>query len=230
MRKLSQFKEGLNSYKNISFYLKRKSKKNLNIRINAKNEIEVSIPPRASDDLLMEFLNINLEKFQKYSIEKINNNWINLKEEWFYLLGIKIYYVIDVENKKIIITNNGIVKLNFLGKEKIIEQVNKYRQKILLSYLTESQRYFEKEMNIPEHEIKIRNKNSAWATNHIQKKVIYYSINLASFSTNIIDYVIVHELSHHLYNNHSSDFWAHVKRYDPLCDIKKYKLKKYIYY
>ena len=38
MKKLSQFKEGLNSYKDISFYLKRKSKKNLNIRINAKNE------------------------------------------------------------------------------------------------------------------------------------------------------------------------------------------------
>ena len=56
MKKLSQFKEGLNSYKDISFYLKRKSKKNLNIRINAKNEIEVSIPPKAKDDLLIEFL------------------------------------------------------------------------------------------------------------------------------------------------------------------------------
>ena len=63
MKKLSQFKEGLNSYKDISFYLKRKSKKNLNIRINAKNEIEVSIPPKAKDDLLIEFLDANLEKF-----------------------------------------------------------------------------------------------------------------------------------------------------------------------
>ena len=72
MKKLSQFKEGLNSYKDISLYLKRKSKKNLNIRINAKNEIEVSIPPKAKDDLLIEFLDANLEKFHKYSIEKNN--------------------------------------------------------------------------------------------------------------------------------------------------------------
>ena len=96
MKKLSQFKEGLNSYKDISFYLKRKSKKNLNIRINAKNEIEVSIPPKAKDDLLIEFLDANLEKFHKYSIEKNNNNWINLQEEWFYLFGIKIYYVLKL--------------------------------------------------------------------------------------------------------------------------------------
>ena len=161
MKKLSQFKEGLNSYKDISFYLKRKSKKNLNIRINAKNEIEVSIPPKAKDDLLIEFLDANLEKFHKYSIEKNNNNWINLQEEWFYLFGIKIYYVLDLEKQKIIINNNGIVKLNFLGKEKIIEQINKYRQKLLFSYLEKSQKNFEKLMNIPEHEIKIRNKNTA---------------------------------------------------------------------
>lgn len=230
MKKLSQFKEGLNSYKDISFYLKRKSKKNLNIRINAKNEIEVSIPPKAKDDLLIEFLDANLEKFHKYSIEKNNNNWINLEEEWFYLFGIKIYYVLDLEKQKIIINNNGIVKLNFLGKEKIIEQINKYRQKLLFSYLEKSQKNFEKLMNIPEHEIKIRNKNTAWATNHIQKKIIYYSINLASFSTDIIDYVIIHELSHHHYNNHSQNFWSYVRQHDPLCDTKKYKLKKYIYY
>lgn len=113
MKKLSQFKEGLNSYKNISFYLKRKSKKNLNIRINSKNEIEVSIPPRADDKLLIDFLNHNLEKFHKYAIEKNSKNWINFYEKWFYLLGIKIYYDLDLESQKIIITNNGIIKLNF---------------------------------------------------------------------------------------------------------------------
>ena len=66
-----------------------------------------------------------------------------------------------MEKQKIIINNNGIVKLNFLGKEKIIEQINKYRQKLLFSYLEKSQKNFEKLMNIPEHEIKIRNKNTA---------------------------------------------------------------------
>ena len=230
MKKLSQFKEGLNSYKNISFYLKRKSKKNLNIRINSKNEIEVSIPPRAGDKLLIDFLNHNLEKFHKYAIEKNSKNWINFHEKWFYLLGIKIYYDLDLESQKIIITNNGIIKLNFLGEDKIIEQINKYRIKILLPYLIKSQRYFEQLMNIPKHEIKIRNKNTAWATNHIQKKIIYYSTNLASFSPDIIDYVVIHELSHNLYNNHSSDFWSHVEKYDIQYDTKKYKLKKYIYY
>ena len=228
MKKLSQFNEGLNSYKNIIFCLKRKSKWNLSIKINSKNEIIVLTPLNISDNLLIQFLDKNLIKFNDYLIEKQKNNWINMEECWFYLLGSKISFIYNSNAKNVVI--NEEIKMNCKSEEQILEQINKYRKKILLSYLNISQKKFQELMKVPDHEIKIRNKNSAWATNHIQKKVIFYSINLASFSREIIDYVIVHELSHHVHNNHSKNFWNNVQKYDPDFKLKKFKLKKYEYY
>ncbi|MBD5422962.1 MAG: M48 family metallopeptidase [Mycoplasma sp.] len=227
MRKLSQFKDGINEYKNIKFDLKRKAKISLSIKLNSKNEIIVSIPLQINDHVLLEFLDKNLERFNGYIIEKQNKKWINENEKCFYLFGEKNYFTVDEINKKIII--NEIKKISFKNKS-VEEVINSFRKKELQVYILIRQLQFQKTMGIEDHGIKIRQKNSAWATNHVQKKIIYYATNLSSFSKEIIDYVIIHELAHNKFPNHSSSFWKLVQKYDPNFKTKKYKLRKTIYY
>ena len=45
----------------------------------------------------------------------------------------------------------------------------------------------------------------------LQKVTLNY--NLIYMDTKYLDYVIVHELSHLVYFNHSADFWALVGKY-----------------
>ncbi|WP_022935471.1 M48 family metallopeptidase [Mesomycoplasma moatsii] len=225
MKKHSQFNEGKNIFNSVEFELKRKKIKNLIIRLNSRNKIVVSIPLKISDEILVKFLELNLDKFNKYSQEKENKKSINEKENWFYLFGEKIFYDVDNESKKMIINNK---KISLLNKTKT-EAINQYRKKELKVYLLVRQLQLTKIMNIENHVIIVRNKVTAWATNHVNKKTIYYSINLSSFSKEIIDYVIVHELAHNKFANHSQDFWNLVKFYEENYKIKRSKLKKYIY-
>lgn len=223
------FNDGYNEYKNIIFLLERKSKKNLSIRINSKNEIYVSIPLKTSNNLLIKFLDENLEKFAKYLNNKKTKNWFNSEEKWFYLFGKKHFFILDEIKHKILITENNKT-LSYNEKKNIEQAIDNFRKKELNTYLIIKQLYFQKIMDITNHKIVVRIKNSSWATNYIKTKTIYYSLNLASFAKEIIDYVIVHELSHHLFPNHSKDFWLCVEKYDPDFKIKRNKLKEMIYY
>ena len=196
--------DGINIYKDIEFYLTKKDIRNLIIKLNSKNQVVVSVPKKVNDETLLKFLNENLEKFNNYSKEKKEKESINLEEQWFFLFGEKHFFEIDYSNKKVIIYNK---KISFSSKS-IIEAVNSYRKKQLKIYLLVKQLQFQKLMNIEDHLVRVRDKTTAWATNHINKKIIYYSTNLSSFSHQIIDYVIIHELSHNIHPNHSKEFWS----------------------
>ena len=222
MKNLSQFKKEKNIYNNIEFELQIKDIRNLIIKLNAKNEIIVSIPKSVPEKILIEFLDANLEKFYNHANEKKENSSINLKENWFYLFGQKMFFEDDKLNKKIIINNKKISYLN-ISKE---DAINKYRKKELNVYLLIRQLQFQKIMNIDDHLIRVREKERAWATNHVLKKTIYYSVKLSAFSKEIIDYVIVHELAHNKEPNHSKKFWEIVSKYEPEYKLKRYKLKK----
>ncbi len=225
MKKHSQFKDGVNSYNGIEFELSRKNIRNLIIKLNSKNKIVVSIPLRTPDDYLIKFLELNIEKFAKHALKKEENKSIDVDNNFFYLFGERVYYDDDKQNNKIIIFGK---KISYAKKTKE-EAINSYRKKQLKVYLLVKQLQYQKLMNIDDHMIKVREKTGAWATNHVDKKTVYYSINLSSYSQEIIDYVIIHELCHNKYPNHSKDFWKLVEKYEPKYKIKRSKLKKNIY-
>ncbi len=225
MKKLSRFNDGLNVFDGVEFNLKRKPIRNLIIKVNSKNKIDVSIPLKVDDKFVIKFLEVNIHKFDKYAKDKNEKKSINNEDRSFYLFGEVINYDLDETNKKIIINNK---KISYLTKS-IDEAIDSYRKKQLKVYLLVRQLQLQKQMNIVDHLIRVRSKVTAWATNHVNDKVIYYSTNLSSFSKEIIDYVIIHELSHNKHPNHSKDFWDFVQKYEPSYKAKRLKLKKSIY-
>lgn len=58
------------------------------------------------------------------------------------------------------------------------------------------------------------------------KTTLNFSCRLMSYDERAIDYVVVHELAHIVYHNHSKSFWALVEKYLPDYRDRK-KLLKY---
>ena len=89
---------------------------------------------------------------------------------------------------------------------------------------------YEQAMNIsPYYDVKLRKKNTNYGVNSRRTHTITYNIFLVHFSLEIIDSVIVHELAHHYYFDHSSKFYNVVYNYYPNYKEVHHKLTKEIF-
>jgi predicted metal-dependent hydrolase len=72
----------------------------------------------------------------------------------------------------------------------------------------------------------IRKQSSVWGTCNNKGRI---SINVYAgiLPESLFEYVMIHELSHLIYMNHSSDFWKLVSYYLPDWKTKRAQLKKY---
>ena len=62
---------------------------------------------------------------------------------------------------------------------------------------------------------------SRWGVCNTKLRIITLNLELIKRDTKYLDYVIVHELSHLIYPNHSKDFWSLVE--ENISDYKKYR-------
>ena len=64
--------------------------------------------------------------------------------------------------------------------------------------------------------------------NNITRKIVTLNLELIKLDIKYLDYVIVHELSHLIYPNHSKDFWNVVSKYCPNYKIYRKEMKNLI--
>ncbi|WGI36867.1 YgjP-like metallopeptidase domain-containing protein [Mesomycoplasma lagogenitalium] len=175
-----------------------------------------------------------IETLLKIFSENIKNHLkaqrIDFDNLYFYFLGQKYDYQIAQKGQSFYFS-----KPTFLSKytfrnneeEKIKDKLKELLEREFLKYLTSKVRYWEKIMEINyENEIALREKNSTWGTNYIKQKKIIFSKNLWAFSQEIIESVIIHELSHCFWGDHSKKFWAIVYKFCPDYQILTKKLNK----
>ena len=189
--------------------INRKNNKNTYIRVK-DGAIYVNTHFLASKIYIKSLLDNNKDALRKM----INSN--NIKEEReknFYFLG-KIYDVIIVPSMKIEFTDNQI----FVESTEYLDKWLKKQTKLIfqkrLDYI-----YNLFEENIPYPNLKIRKMKTRWGVCNRKNNNVTLNSELIKYGYEQIDYVIVHELSHFVHFNHSSDFWSLVSKY-----CKNYKV------
>ena len=81
-------------------------------------------------------------------------------------------------------------------------------------------------MNVSVGRITIRNQKTRWGSCS-SKGNVNFNYQLYYMPQELMDYVIVHELSHRRHMNHSAEFWEEVKKYCPEYRTYRKQLKGY---
>ena len=81
-------------------------------------------------------------------------------------------------------------------------------------------------MNVSVGRITIRNQKTRWGSCS-SKGNVNFNYQLYYMPQELMDYVIVHELSHRRYMNHSAEFWEEVEKYCPEYRTYRKQLKEY---
>ena len=202
----------------------RTKNKNMYLKIH-NEEIIVSAPKTTFKFAINNFVKNNIEKFyQQLLLIKANKKY-DFKNKFVYLLGKKYYFEIFKGFKKRNFEINGDFIYIYLknGSELEVEKyIKDFLKKIVTEKIINIQRFWEEQMNIPQHEISVAYKTSSWGTNLINKRKISYSAKLAHYDEKVLQYLAVHELAHFKQPNHSKLFWDLVKLYMPnYKDIQK---------
>ncbi|TDO21145.1 hypothetical protein EI74_0165 [Mycoplasma testudineum] len=160
------------------------------------------------------FIETHLHRYVLQLIKIDENQKYNLEEKYFVFLGKQIKY--NYLNGVLFFNINNVAYVKKIRSDANFEkQLLKIIEGLFRKFLSDRQTYWETIMKIPKHKIQIRSKKSAWATNYVLKKIINYSFWAFAFEEQILDYLIVHELSHHIHHNHSREFWNNVSKYIP---------------
>ncbi len=132
------------------------------------------------------------------------------KNEDFYLFGKKFDIVygdcfkdIDIDNDKIFVRDN----------KSLVKFLNKKIESVFKEHLDYWYNLFEED--IPSPNLKIRKMKTRWGVCNTRNKNVTLNYDLYRLEIRCLDYVIVHELSHFIFPNHSSSFWKLVSKYCP---------------
>lgn len=104
----------------------------------------------------------------------------------------------------------------------VIKAIRERAQEYLPKRLSE----ISKHMGTTYNSVTIRNTSSRWGSCSSLND-INLSLWLMILPSDLIDYVIIHELSHTRYKHHAKDFWDEVAKFEPDFKHLRTKLKKY---
>lgn len=193
----------------------KKNNKNIYIRIK-DNKIIVTCNYFTTKREIEKLIKTNYNSITKM-IDKVNVK--KEKEDNFYLFGTKYDIIygfsdINISDNKIYIKDNKTLNKYLDNK---IKEVFTNRLDFWYNIFNE---------NIPVPNLKIRKMTSRWGVCNLKNKNVTLNYYLYKYDLDCLDYVIVHELSHFIYPNHSKDFWNLVSNYIPNYKVKRNKLKK----
>ena len=154
------------------------------------------------------------KKLSKKNLTLIIDDDMNIVINSNYFITNKyIYNFIDINKDKIIRMLDSKLKEKeyyFLGKK--IEKVDNYDKFLKKNIKKYTELIIDDIVNnftysLPKFTIRYRKMKTRWGVCNNKLKVITLNTLLIKKDLKYLNYVIVHELSHFIYQNHSKDFW-----------------------
>lgn len=152
--------------------------------------------------------------FKKSLLEKFDKEPL-YNENYCFVLGEKRRLIRPYSNLEI---NKGDIIIK--DDEDLMNKLKRLFQDIIISRV----RRYEVIMNTKKHEVKVTNMSAARGKNYYSKGLLTFSYELIFFSIELIDAIVIHELAHDFYQNHSKSFYDIVYTYCKDYDIRINKL------
>ncbi len=182
--------------------------KNTYISVSKNGEITLK-SPKVSKQFIQALL-IEKEAWIKKQLKISNENpaiKINLEDE---ILLFSEIHSIDVDEAQAL--RDSLNKIRVQSQRNILKCYDKFYKEYAHEYITPRVGYFSEIMGLDFKEIKYKKMKSRWGSCS-SNRVLTFNTQLIKIDKKLIDYVIVHELSHLKHMNHSKSFHDLVERY-----------------
>jgi hypothetical protein len=222
--------------KTIEFEVEYRNRKTLAIQVEPIDKILVLSPKGLPEDIIKE----KVKSKSKWIIRKLldfkdmgylpfNREFVN-GEAFIYLgrnYSLQIVLDKNLKNPKVELSNGKFaistpVKDQVLLKKAMEKWYRREAKKIILKR-TE---FYKPKFSIEPRGIKIKEQKKRWGSCTSKGDLLFNWKAIMAPST-VIDYIIVHELSHLIHKNHSQKFWSQIESLIPDYKIRKKWLKEY---
>ena len=193
----------------------KKNNKNTYLRVLDDMTIYITTNYLTTNKSIIKLLDTNKDRLRVMLTRQSNQN--KKKKAFFYLgreydiIEVSIMDKVEVNDKYIYIPN----------KKKFDLWYKKELRRVFEERLKYNYERFKEIKKCPE--LKIRTMKTRWGVYNRVKHTITLNSHLLEYDYDVIDYVIIHELSHIIHFDHSKEFWALVSVYCP--DYKKIRKK-----
>lgn len=200
--------------KEYEVVIQKKNNKNTYIRVKEDLKIYVTTSYFASKLYIYNLLEQNKEYLKKV----LTKQEIKNENTSFNYLGKKYDVIICNIVNKVELDENKIYTPNEKELDKYIKKntLELFKERLDYNYNL----FLE---NIPYPKLKIRTMKTRWGVCNKRDNSVTLNSKLIEYNIEVLDYVIIHELSHFVHFNHSKEFWMLVSKYNPnYKQIKKY--------
>lgn len=207
----------------------RTNRRSLSLSISKKGELVVRAPRKLSMQYILTFIK-EKEKWINQKRKEILDGAVNNKSftnyEFFLFCGKKYKLAEQKGLKKIELTENEFVVPVCAEKDKLLILVANWYIEQSKEILKNRVEYFANLMQLNYNKIVVMNNKRRWGACS-QNGVLKFNFRLCMLPHKVIDYVVIHELTHLLEFNHSPNFYIIIESIMPDYKRQKEELKKY---
>lgn len=215
--------------KYIDFNVVFKERKTMSIEVEPSGEVNVSSPLGVTEDIILDKVKskANWIVQKQYEVQSININKINREvvsgESYLYLGRNYSLQIEDINTKDInvkLFRGKFIISTYTREQDKIkLALENWYREKTLLR-VKERVNYFKQYFNIRPKGIKVKEQKKRWASCTSNNELLF-NWRCSMAPANILDYIVLHEMTHMIYKDHSQEFWDRMAAVMPDYEVRK---------
>ena len=209
--------------------IERSARKSLSVSVTRKGEVVIKAPLNLPTSRIQEFIN-EKRAWIEAKVNRataVNTNFREVIEYKQLMLWGKQYYGYSSSTvKQITVLEDKILVPNTIQANNIHKKITKWYKGLADKYLVERTREISEKTNLFPCRVKCTGSRGRWGACNSAKEI---SLNwrCIMLPKHLIDYVIVHELSHLLELNHSPNFWAVVGQILPDFKARRKELKIY---
>lgn len=202
--------------KDIEFNVDYSNRKTLAIEVEPNGEVNVVAPMEASEEEIIKKVKSRAAWIvqKQYEVRNINIYKINREavngESYLYLgRNYTLQLILNDKSKGIdikLFRGKFIVTTYTKDEEKIKEALEHWYREKALQKINERVKYYSHFFNKQPKSIKVKEQKKRWAS-CTSKDELLFNWRCAMAPAYIMDYIVVHEMCHMYYKDHSKEFW-----------------------
>ena len=218
----------------ITFNLIYRKRKTMSIEVETTGEVTVIAPVGTSSDDVIEKVKsragwIVSKQYESKFISDTNIKREAVSGESYMYLGrnysLDIRVDENIDNISVKLFQGKFVVNTYIKDEDFIKKAmeNWYREKTLAK-VKERVSYYSSYFNNEVTTVKVKEQKKRWAS-CTSKNELLFNWRCVMAPVFVLDYIVVHEMCHMEYKNHSKDFWNRVYAVMPDYEVRKSWLK-----